>query len=81
MEVLELFAAFTETEKFRKLADEYGFNPSLLYEPAFSIPAGKTLVQAQELWKEKKDAGRPISSVVSKPLYCNAWVMEKIQRS
>jgi len=63
MEVLELFAAFTETEKFRKLADEYGFNPSLPYEPAFSIPAGSTLVQAQDVWKEKKDAGRPIAAV------------------
>ena len=63
MEVLELFASFTETEKFRKLADEYGFNPSLPYEPAFSIPAGSTLVQAQDVWKEKKDAGRPIAAV------------------
>ncbi|MGI9336037.1 MAG: VWA domain-containing protein [Gammaproteobacteria bacterium] len=63
LEVLEMLAKFAEQPTYVKLADEYGFNPSLDYTPAFEAPAGDTIVQAQRVWKEKKDAGRPIAAV------------------
>lgn len=63
LEALEKFAAFAEQSQFQKLASKYGFNPELQYDPAFQIPAGDMLAHAQRLWKEKKDAGRPISAI------------------
>ncbi len=63
MAVLELFARHLEGPRYRDLASEYGFNPSLTHQPAFGLPSGETLIEAQRLWKEKKDAGRPIAAV------------------
>lgn len=59
-EALEKFARFADRQKYRDVAARYGFNPSLDYEPPFAAPPGAVLVQAQKIWKEKKDAGRPI---------------------
>ncbi len=63
MEVLKLFAKFTEKKKYKKLARKYGFNPPLKYASPFKIPPGDILVRAQQIWKEKKDAGRPVAAV------------------
>jgi Ca-activated chloride channel family protein len=63
MEVLEMFASFVENPKYKKIADQYGFNPPIQYEPPFQTPAGTILVAAQKIWKEKKDAGRPVSAI------------------
>jgi len=62
-EVLELFADFADNSKYKKLADKYGFNPPVQYTPEFQIPPGEVLVQAQQIWKQKKDAGRPITAI------------------
>jgi Ca-activated chloride channel family protein len=62
-EALELFAAFLESGTYRELASDYGFNPPLPHDPPFAIPDGRTLIEAQRIWKQKKDAGRPISAV------------------
>jgi Ca-activated chloride channel family protein len=62
-EGLELFAKFAEQAKYEKQATKYGFNPTLAYSSPFPVPSGEVLVQAQKLWKEKKDAGRPISAI------------------
>lgn len=65
MEVLELLAAFAERPDYRELARDYGWNRPLAaeFKPAVPIPSGDTLIQVQKLWKEKKDAGRPIAAV------------------
>jgi len=63
LDVLEQFAAFSEQERFRTLATDYGFNQSIQYDPSFEIPSGAILREAQTLWKEKKDAGRPVAAV------------------
>jgi Ca-activated chloride channel family protein len=63
LEALEKFAAFAEQAEFQKKASDYGFNPKIEYTPPLQIPSGDTLVQAQKLWKQKKDAGRPISAI------------------
>ena len=63
LEVLELFAEFLEQDKYQRLAEDYGFNPTIQHDPPFELPGGATLIRAQKVWKEKKDAGRPIAAV------------------
>ena len=63
MEVLTAFGDFADGQKYARLAAEYGFNPDIQYTPSFDAPPGEILVQAQKVWKEKKDAGRPIAAV------------------
>ena len=63
MKVMELFADFMERDQFKNLARSYGFNPRLDHRPAYEVPDGRILIEAQRLWKEKKDAGRPIVAV------------------
>ncbi len=63
LEVLELFAEFLEQDKYQRLAEDYGFNPTIQHDPPFELPSGATLIRAQKVWKEKKDAGRPIAAV------------------
>jgi Ca-activated chloride channel homolog len=62
-EVLELFAKFAHEAQARKLAAEYGFNPPIEWKAPFKLPSGRMLIEAQRLWKQKKDAGRPIAAV------------------
>lgn len=60
-EVLELFAQFAEDD-FADLGREYGFDPPS-YDAAIDTPSGATLIEAQAIWKDKKDGGRPVSTV------------------
>jgi Ca-activated chloride channel family protein len=61
-EVLELFAEHLESDELRRKADDFGFDPPD-YVSDVSLPSGETLIEAQQLWKEKKDAGRPVYAV------------------
>jgi Ca-activated chloride channel family protein len=63
MEVLKQFAKFMDSRNLRDKAEEYGFNPNISHDPPFQSPSGESLVAAQQLWKQKKDAGRRISAV------------------
>ena len=60
-EVLELFAQFAESD-FADLGRQYGFDPPA-YDAAIATPSGATLIDAQAIWKDKKDGGRPVSTV------------------
>jgi Ca-activated chloride channel family protein len=62
MEVLELFAEFSEQPEYRELAVEFGFDPPA-YESDVRLPSGSTLIDAQAIWKDKKDGGRPVATV------------------
>ena len=62
-ELLFAFAAFAGTQPYARLARDYGFDPEITYDPVFDAPPGELLVRAQKLWKEKKDAGRPVAAV------------------
>ena len=62
-EALRLFAQFASREPAQKLATDYGFNQLSDYTPAFAPPPGEVLIEAQKVWKRKKDAGRPIAAV------------------
>ena len=62
LETLELFAAHAGQQQSRDLAEKFGFDPPQ-YQSTVSIPSGKTLIEAQNLWKDKKDGGRPVYAV------------------
>ena len=62
LEVLEAFAAFAEGEDAQQKAAEFGFDPPD-YQSDVAVPTGETLIDAQSIWKEKKDGGRPVTAV------------------
>lgn len=62
-EVLQRFAQFAAAPAAQKLATQYGFNALEAYQAPFPTPGGDFLIQAQKLWKQKKDAGKPLLGV------------------
>ena len=62
LETLQAFADFAQRDRYRNLAEDYGFDPPD-YTSDVNIPSGESLIDAQALWKEKKDAGRPVAAV------------------
>ncbi len=62
-EALELFGSFAERPEYRELAADFGFDPPFDYESGYELPSGETMIAAQQVWKEKKDAGRPVVGV------------------
>lgn len=61
-QVLESFAEFADSPEYTNLAQQYGFDPEP-YDPPFDVPSGQTLIEAQNVWKENKDAGEPVTAV------------------
>ena len=61
--VLERFAAFAAAPESQALATKYGFNAKDDWGSPFTAPSGQTAIAAQRLWKNRKDAGRPIAAV------------------
>ena len=61
-ETLELFAQFAEQPEYQELAVEFGFDPAP-YTPTVEAPSGSTLIDVQNVWKDKKDGGRPVATV------------------
>jgi Ca-activated chloride channel family protein len=62
LQVLEEFAGFATGPEFADEAERFGFDPPS-YESPVAIPSGETLIEAQRLWKDKKDGGRPVAAV------------------
>ncbi len=62
LEVLALFAEFSQRQKYQDSALRFGFDPPD-YDSTVTVPSGATLIAAQRLWKEKKDGGRPLAAV------------------
>ncbi len=63
MKILNKFVEFTKQEKYQTLATKYGFNGFNEYQSRASAVSGDVIIQAQKLWKEKKNAGKPICAV------------------
>jgi len=63
MKILNKFVEFTKQEKYQTLATKYGFNGFNEYQSNASAVSGELIIQAQKLWKEKKNAGKPICAV------------------
>ena len=61
-EVLKLFDNYCKSSAAQKLASSYGFSDTG-YESKVKTYDGATLLQAQQLWKEEKDLGKPIIAV------------------
>jgi len=61
-EVLELFAAHAENDDLQRKARDSGFEPPD-YVSDVALPSGSTLISAQRLWKDKKDAGKQVYAV------------------
>jgi Ca-activated chloride channel family protein len=59
---MELFADFATGAGPQERAREFGFDPPE-YEAGVDIPSGATLIGAQQLWKERKEGGRPLAAV------------------
>ena len=64
-EALELFARVAERPEYQRKASDYGWSEAFAtgYQPEVKVPSGEILLNAQKLWKQKKDASRPISAV------------------
>jgi Ca-activated chloride channel family protein len=62
-EVLELFAEFVRQPLALGIAQRYGFDHDLGYDPPKVLPSGDTLVKAQKIWKERKNLGKTIAAV------------------
>jgi Ca-activated chloride channel homolog len=61
--ILNKFIAFCKTTQSQKLATEYGFNKLDNYKPEIGVVNGDVIVQAQKLWKEKKNGTKDIAAV------------------
>lgn len=62
-EVLDMFVDYCKNGESQKLADKYGFNQIKDYKSDIPEIPGTSLSSAQKLWKEEKDAGRPVVAV------------------
>ena len=58
IETLQKFASFCKEDRYRRLAINYGFNQKEEYNSEIKEISGSTIIKAQRLWKEKKDAGK-----------------------
>jgi Ca-activated chloride channel family protein len=61
-EILNKFVEFAQQEKYQNLATKYGFNGLNEYQSESGAVGGDVIIQAQKLWKEKKDT-KPICAV------------------
>lgn len=63
-EALELFADYALSEPAQARATEMGFNPTDVRSAAPGpTPDGARLIRAQRIWKERRNAGRPVAAV------------------
>lgn len=62
-EVLRMFADYCANSESQKLASKYGFNNLDDYISEGRTFTGDEILQAQTLWKEEKDGGRPVTAV------------------
>ncbi len=62
-QVIDKFVEFCHNEKSQKLATDYGFNGNDNYVSELPKFSGEEIIQAQALWKDKKDVGKEIVAV------------------
>jgi Ca-activated chloride channel homolog len=62
MKILNKFVEFSQQEEYQTLATKYGFNGLNDYQSDAVAVSGDVIIQAQKLWKEKKNA-KPICAV------------------
>ena len=62
-EVLRTFTQYCLDADRQKTANRYGFNQMNDYKPAQPEFDALTLINAQQLWKQEKDSGKPVVAV------------------
>lgn len=62
-EILQKFIEYLKSNKAQKLASDYGFNNLDEYKPEIGNTSGDVIIQAQKLWKDKKNANKEITAV------------------
>ncbi len=62
-EALQIFAEFATNAENQERSKEFGFGEYADYVPEVPEADGNTLLDAQQLWKDKKDNGQEIVSV------------------
>ncbi|WP_059170448.1 VWA domain-containing protein [Bacillus sp. FJAT-27445] len=62
-QIIQQFAQFSQEKKYQELGKKYGFNGLDSYAPEMQTVDGATLSAAQKLWKDKKNANKPIVAV------------------
>ena len=62
-EIIRMFAEYCKSSEAQKLAKECGFDQNPDYKAPYADLDGETLLDAQTLYKEKKDAGNPVVAV------------------
>lgn len=62
-DILNQFIAFCKTQKNQKTASDYGFNNFNDYNYKLENISGGTIVQAQKVWKEKKNGANDVAAV------------------
>ena len=62
VQALEAFAEFGAQPRYADRAADVRFDPAP-YQPSIVAPSGGTLIEAQAIWKDKKDGGRPVATV------------------
>ena len=62
-EVLKAFTAFCQDSEQQKSASRYGFNQLDSYTAQEPAMDAVTLINAQQLWKQEKDSGKPVVAV------------------
>jgi Ca-activated chloride channel family protein len=61
-EALEAFATFAERPEYQEAAAGVRFDPAP-FDSSVEVPSGATLIDVQNVWKDKKDGGRPVATV------------------
>ncbi|CEG27102.1 VWA domain-containing protein [Bacillus sp. B-jedd] len=62
-QIIQKFAEFAQQSKYQDLGKKNGFNGLDSYASEMKTVDGATLTAAQKLWKEKKNANKPIMAV------------------
>lgn len=62
-DILQAFADFVKQDKYQELAKKNGFNALEDYQSQLNAIDGATLTAAQRLWKEKKNANKPVAAI------------------
>lgn len=62
-QILKKFAEYCKSAKVQKLASDYGFNNLENYKTELGTISGSQIIQAQKLWKEKKNVNKKIAAV------------------
>jgi Ca-activated chloride channel homolog len=63
MEILNQFVQFSQQEKYQVLANKYGFGGLNEYQSKDKTVSGDVIIRAQKIWKDLKNAGKPICAV------------------